>query len=102
LSCNAFKRPRGFAGTPAYCSPGLKKFLKEGHHWRCPHTDAFKDDVYSFALTSAEVIKHRFSIEECPREITDLLDEMLNIDERERPTFRHLLYHATVQKYLES
>jgi hypothetical protein len=46
------------------------------------------------------VIRHRFSLEECPREITALLDEMLKNDERERPTFTHLLHHETVQKYL--
>jgi hypothetical protein len=77
----------------------LKKFYKEGDHRLHPCTNAFKDDVYSFALTSEEVIRHRFSLEECPREITALLDEMLKNDERERPTFTHLLHHETVQKY---
>jgi serine/threonine protein kinase len=52
LGCRAYERPRGFAGTPAYCSPGLKKFLKDGNHRMRPCTNAFKDDVYSFALTS--------------------------------------------------
>lgn len=46
------------------------------------------------------MIKHRFRLQDCPKEITRLLDEMLKHDELERPTFTHLLHHATVQKYL--
>lgn len=52
LSCRAYDRPRGFAGTPTYCSPGLKRFYQEGDLNLKPPTNAFKDDVYSFAVTS--------------------------------------------------
>jgi serine/threonine protein kinase len=63
LSCNGFQRPKGFAGTVTYCSPGLRRFYNSGDHSLPPITNAFKDDVYSFALTSEEVIKRRFSLD---------------------------------------
>lgn len=52
LSCKAHNRPTGFAGTPLFCSPGLKDFYRNGDHRRQAKTNPYKDDVYSFALTS--------------------------------------------------
>ena len=62
LSCNANEIPPGFAGTPRFCSPALKKYYNHGNRWQVANTDPYKDDVYSFAVTTSEVIRYRYHL----------------------------------------
>ena len=55
LSCCAYNRPVGFAGTPHYCSPALNAFKRHGDKRRVPLTNPYKDDVYSLGVTGKEV-----------------------------------------------
>lgn len=58
LSCDAHRRPFGFAGTPHYSSPKLLEYYRFPKNSQRPViTNAYKDDVYSAGMTADEVLQ---------------------------------------------
>ena len=96
LSCHCAQRPFGYNGTPDYSSPILQEYYRSGCTWRPPLSDAFKDDVYSLGLTIRDVIhikrlnNPREMGHDFHRHFRFVLEEMLQKDERDRPTFQDL------------
>lgn len=56
LACESSKRPRGFAGTLAYCSPWLRIYHQRGDNHANHMSEPFKDEVYSIAKTVEEAL----------------------------------------------